>query len=91
MHKDKELAAEGHLTGGAAANREYLEGKISKSDKLDSNLEHILFDPQTSGGLFIAIKAENAADFSKALKDAGLCHEVIGEVVASEDAAVVIL
>ena len=87
----KELASEGILTGGAKANREYLEDKISISDNLDSNLEHVLFDPQTSGGLFIAIKAENAADFSKALKDAGLCHEIIGEVTDFEDSSVIIL
>ena len=91
LPKAKELAGEGILTGGAKANREYLEGKVSKSDKLDSNLEHILFDPQTSGGLLISVPAASAEALSSALKEAGLCHEIIGEVVASEDSAVVIL
>ena len=91
LPKAKELAGEGILTGGAKANREYLEGKVSKSDKLDSNLEHILFDPQTSGGLLISVPAASAEALSSALKEAGLCHDIIGEVVASEDAAVVIL
>ncbi len=87
----KELASEGILTGGAAANREYLEGKISIPDNLDPNLEHVLFDPQTSGGLLVSVPAGSAEHFSNALKQAGLCHEIIGEVVASEDSAVVIL
>lgn len=91
LPKAKELAAEGILTGGAKANREYLEGKISKSDSLDSNLEHILFDPQTSGGLLISVPEGSAEALSNALKQAGLCHEVIGEVVESGNSAVVIL
>ncbi len=91
LPKAKELADEGILTGGAKANREYLEGKISKSDKLDSNLEHILFDPQTSGGLLISVPAGSAEALSGALKQAGLYHQIIGEVVASEDSAIMIL
>ena len=91
LPKAKELAGEGILTGGAKANREYLEGKVSIPDKLDSNLEHILFDPQTSGGLLISVGAGSAEALGNALKEAGLCHEIIGEVIASEDSAVVIL
>jgi len=91
LPKAKELASEGILTGGAAANREYLEDKVSIPDNLDPDLEHILFDPQTSGGLLISVPAGSAESLSSALKQAGLCHEIIGEVIASEDSAVVIL
>lgn len=77
----KELAAQGILTGGAEGNREFLAGKVSIPQGFDKNLEHVLFDPQTSGGLLIAMPAKKADEFSKALEKNRLNSEAIGEVV----------
>jgi selenide,water dikinase len=47
---------------------------------------HALFDPQTSGGLLIAVPADRAADLVKALKEVGLPAAVeIGEVLGTMD------
>ena len=58
---------------------------------LDKDLLQILFDPQTSGGLLIAVPAERAVDLRDALRG-GTClsAEIIGEVVtrAATQAAV---
>ena len=50
---------------------------------LDEDLLQILFDPQTSGGLLIAVPSERASDLLDALRD-GVCSraEIIGEVVS---------
>jgi selenide,water dikinase len=77
-----ELAGEGMIPGGARDNRIYLNDHIHMKPNLNTNLEHILFDPQTSGGLFIAISPENADSFEKALAAEGLPSKPIGIVEA---------
>jgi selenide,water dikinase len=47
---------------------------------------HALFDPQTSGGLLIAVPADRAAEFVKNLQAIGIPAAVeIGEVLAASD------
>lgn len=41
--------------GGAYDNREYFQGDVSFDPKLDAQSQMLLFDPQTSGGLFLAV------------------------------------
>lgn len=84
----KELASQGILTGGAEGNREFLLGNVSFPQGFEKNLEHILFDPQTSGGLLISMPAKKAADFSQALEKNRLYHEAVGEIVPQMDFAI---
>jgi selenide,water dikinase len=56
-----DYAAQGILTGGAARNRAYLAGKVRIAKGIPEPLEHVLFDPQTSGGLLIAVAPTQAA------------------------------
>jgi len=55
-----EYAARGIATGGAARNRSYLQGKVSLASGIPEAMQHVLFDPQTSGGLLFAVAPENA-------------------------------
>lgn len=75
-----ELAEAGMIPGGADANREYLEGKHTLVGELDSNLEHVLFDPQTSGGLFIAIPEKRQVEFEQELADKDVFAQMVGQV-----------
>jgi selenide,water dikinase len=50
-----ELAEKKMIPSGANDNREYLIGKIQIADPVDNSLQAVLYDPQTSGGLLIAI------------------------------------
>lgn len=72
------LAAAGMIPGGAKDNRAFLEGKVTISPGLDKNLEHVLFDPQTSGGLLIAVPPDKAAALENDLKAHGLPHRQVG-------------
>src|SRR5689334_7269805 len=56
-----ELAAEGMLTSGDKTNREYVGASLEISETVDANLVKLLFDPQTAGGMLIAV-AENKAE-----------------------------
>ncbi len=75
-----ELAAAGMIPGGANANREFLEDKYTIVDSIDKNLEHVLFDPQTSGGLFIAIAEDDAGEFEQSLMTEKVFAQFIGQV-----------
>lgn len=77
-----ELAADGMIPGGAKDNREFVEPHVRIEDSVDRKLEPLLFDPQTSGGLFIAITAEKAEEFEQALATLGLPSKPIGRVEA---------
>jgi selenide, water dikinase len=55
-----ELAAAGMLTSGDKTNREYIGSDVEITPGTDENLLKLLFDPQTAGGMLIAIE-ENAS------------------------------
>ena len=69
------------IPGGAIANREFLEGKWAKEQEIDPNLEAVLFDPQTSGGLFMAIPEQDAEGFEQDALSSGIEIALIGEVI----------
>ena len=56
-----ELASEGMLTSGDKTNREYVGADVEIRDAVDENLVKLLFDPQTAGGMLIAVN-ENKAE-----------------------------
>jgi selenide,water dikinase len=54
------LVVEGHLTGGCKRNRGYLADKIAIAPNVSPALQEAAFDPQTSGGLLIALPEAEA-------------------------------
>lgn len=85
-----ELAAAGMIPGGAKANREFLSGHWRSERPLDANLEHLLFDPQTSGGLLVAMPADRAEAFAAELRAAGELAAEIGRVEPQADCALIL-
>jgi selenide,water dikinase len=55
-----ELASRGMLTSGDKTNREYVGADVEIAGSVDENLVKLLFDPQTAGGMLIAIAAEKS-------------------------------
>jgi selenide, water dikinase len=80
----RRYAQEGCIPGGAGRNRLFLqeEGaeKVKISPLVEADLEDLLFDPQTSGGLFFAIPAEKGAEVEDRFKNAGEPLWLVGEV-----------
>ena len=70
------LAEKGHLTGGCKRNREYLENKITIEKSVREGLVEVALDPQTSGGLLIAVAKRHAAKLLADLHAAGVQHAV---------------
>ena len=79
----REYAAAGHLAGGLGRNRQHFTGSggIRFAPGVDADLQTILFDPQTSGGLLFAVDPEIADDFAEGFTGAGIPLWRIGEVV----------
>ena len=75
-----EAAAMGLVPGGAYSNRNYLT-KVQFADSVPENIQDICFDPQTSGGLLIAVPAAEAGQLQAALRAAGVAAAaIIGRV-----------
>ncbi len=84
-----EYAAAGIVTGGASRNRKYLAGKASLAPDIPEALEHVLFDPQTSGGLLFALPANRAPEAEARFAAAKLPLWRIGEAAAGSGVEVV--
>ena len=63
-----ELASQGMLTSGDKTNREYVGEDVRISESVDRDLVKLLFDPQTAGGMLIAIRKEFADQLLAALR-----------------------
>jgi selenide,water dikinase len=84
-----ELAESGHLTGGCKRNRAYLQDKVSVDPAVRPGLVEVAFDPQTSGGLLIALPAVDAPRLAEALKAAGVqTAAIVGRVTEAHGIAV---
>lgn len=66
-----------------ARNIEYLAPNVRSAD-IDEPLRLLLYDPQTSGGLLMAVPAGKATRVVERLHDRGVFGFVIGEVVEEE-------
>ena len=80
MPQAKELAEAGMIPGGARANREFVQGHTALPDNMDENLLHVMFDPQTSGGLFIAVAEEKAEAFEHEAARREIFVQYVGQV-----------
>lgn len=65
------------LTAAGQRNRNHT-GPFVEFRKIPFSMEEILFDPQTSGGLLIAVKDEQAEALEAELQNAGLPAKIVG-------------
>jgi len=72
MHRAPRLAEKGYITGGCKRNRDYLKDKITVEKSLPEGIVEVAFDPQTSGGLLIAVAKRLAAKLIEDLQAAGV-------------------
>jgi selenide, water dikinase len=82
------LAAEGCYPGGLKNNREYLGDKVS-ADGIGQEELLPLYDPQTSGGLLVAVPEERAPALVSALQGHDTLAAVVGEVVEHQTIRVI--
>lgn len=80
----REYAAAGYTPGGTDRNASYLAPHVSFGERVSTAERLLLFDPQTSGGLFVAVDADQV----KSVLESFAAHDVpcfvVGSVVEGE-------
>ena len=76
-----ECVREGHVPGGLNANREFAECVVDYASEVAEELRTLLYDPQTAGGLLIAVDAKDSDSLVHALNQSGVPAVRIGEAV----------
>lgn len=87
----KEYAREGIIPGGMYANRRHIEDDIEMDEDVEQVIQDLMFDPQTSGGLLVAIREE---DLDKSLESLSVNTDnefaLIGRVIDKDNKALYI-
>ncbi|MBV1787610.1 selenide, water dikinase SelD [Marinobacterium sp. D7] len=73
--------AQGCIPGGTLRNLDSYGHKLAE---MPEAMQHLLCDPQTSGGLLIAVCPEQADALEQLLAEQGVCHRAIGELSPAE-------
>jgi selenide,water dikinase len=77
-----EAAREGHVSGGLKNNRAFVGDCAGFAPSVTAVYQDLLFDPQTSGGLLVAIAPEAAETALATLQRHGVAARRVGRVVA---------
>ena len=78
-----EWAAMGLIPAGAYNNRSFRGSFVEFGAEVSQRMQDLLFDPQTSGGLLIAVAPGDAEQLVHALRTGGVeAAAIVGEVVA---------
>ena len=86
-----EAAQQKYFSGGLKNNREFMQSSVQFGPAVSEEYRALLFDPQTSGGLLVAVARECADDAIQALKQCQVPARVIGEVLAKQSALIEIV
>ncbi|PWU03194.1 MAG: selenide, water dikinase SelD [Candidatus Melainabacteria bacterium] len=73
------LASEGFLPAGTYGNRQSFQTFTTIGDGVDLAMADLLFDPQTAGGLLLAVSPDHSPRLTKALIAEGIQASFIGE------------
>ncbi len=85
-----ELAAQGLLTSGDKTNREYIGDDIEIAAGVGKELRHLLYDPQTAGGMLISLPSHRAEAMLARLRENYPRAAVIGQTVDRGERSLVV-
>ena len=78
-----------YITSSAQRNRNFVGGEV-RFRGVNFAMEELLFDPQTSGGLLLAVAPEDAQALLTELTSLGLPVGIVGEMIPRMDVAIIV-
>ena len=72
------------VPGGLKANRNFAEGCVEYADDVPEDIRTLLYDPQTAGGLLIAVVAPDAERLLSELRSSEINAVEVGEVAQKQ-------
>ena len=83
-------AREFFLTAAAQKNRNHLEPHVH-FENIPFAMEEVLFDPQTSGGLLLAVCPDQAEELLAELQNEGLPARSVGKIIDKENTEIYVI
>lgn len=85
-----DYAKMGIIPEGMYNNLEYLQNKFTLGSKVTQELQDVLIDPQTSGGLLLSILEKDVKEFLSRIEAFTPYARVVGQVIDKGDKSIVI-
>ena len=80
-----EKAANAFLYTAAGQRNRNHTGPFVRFENVSFAMEEVLFDPQTSGGLLLAVDPADTAALEQELRAAGLPESIVGEILPKKE------
>ena len=87
MDEARAMAEMGIIPGGAYRNMDYVRPQLTVLPSAQQALLDLAADPQTSGGLLVALPRADAAPLLEALRDFAPWSAIVGEVLERQSTA----
>ena len=84
------MADMGFIPAGAYRNRDYAEGKVAVAGGVSRAMMDVLYDPQTSGGLLIAVSEADSLPLLQELQATIPCAEIVGYAAQGGESALIV-
>ncbi len=82
MARAREMAQMGLIPAGAYRNRDFFGPRVQMGADVPLDLSDVLFDPQTSGGLLVALPESDAETYVARLRELGQPAAIVGSAIA---------
>ncbi len=76
-----EYSRQGFLPGGLKRNIEFVSSCVQIQSTVPEQVRNLLYDPQTSGGLLMAVATRDAQPLLARLRELNVPAQIIGEVI----------
>jgi selenide, water dikinase len=87
MEEARKYAEEGLVPGGLYRNRDFYAPHVIRESAVSEQEAELLCDPQTSGGLLVALEPHPAEKLLKSLKEQGIADASIIGVITDDEQA----
>lgn len=90
LPKALDFAKMGILPEGMYNNLEYLKDFFTTSSKVSNEMQDVLLDPQTSGGLLLSMPEKDAKEYLSRMELINPWTRIVGQVVTQKESSIII-